>query len=107
MIGSDLAKIGDGSLRIFDLHALRNTAKAVLTSFSVAASPASPSSIAANSSSVALYWAPASSASISSASSAGSCCRSFGQVSAAVPILDRYPHPNPPRQAGEGNGTES
>jgi hypothetical protein len=59
-----LAKIGDGSLCVFDPHALRKQAKAALTCSSLAASAASPSSIAANSSSVALYSAPASSVSI-------------------------------------------
>jgi hypothetical protein len=64
VIGDDFAKIGDGALRIFDPHARRNRAKAALTSSSLAASPARPSSIAANSSGVASYSAPASSASI-------------------------------------------
>ena len=54
VIGGNLPKIGDGSLRIFDPHVFRNIAKAALTSSLLAASPASPSSIAANSSGVAL-----------------------------------------------------
>src|SRR5262249_36886687 len=79
-IHSDLSDVGDGPLRILDLHAGRKLAKAALTSSSLAASPASPSSIANSSSGVASYSAPASSASISSASSASSCCQSSGQV---------------------------
>jgi hypothetical protein len=53
-----------------DFHARRNRAKATLTSSSLAASPETPSSIAANSSGVPSYPASASSAFISSASSA-------------------------------------
>src|SRR5216683_6605154 len=48
VIGGDLPDIADGPLRIFDPHARRNTAKAALISSSLAASPASPSSIAVN-----------------------------------------------------------
>src|SRR6266436_7196786 len=52
-------------LRMSDFHARRNRAKATLTSSSLAASPVTPSSIAANSSGVASYPASASSAFIS------------------------------------------
>src|SRR5438270_10983120 len=67
VIGGYLAKIGDGPLRVFNPHAFLNRAKTASTSSSLASSPASPSSIAANSSGVASYSEPASSASISSA----------------------------------------
>jgi hypothetical protein len=59
IIGGDLSKIGDGLLRVFDPHAFPSRAKAALTSSSLAASSASPWSIFANSSGVALYSAPA------------------------------------------------
>src|SRR5262249_14217360 len=80
VIDGNLSKIDEGSLRIFDPHAFRNKAKAASTSFSLAASPLSPASIAANSSGAASYSALVSSASISSAISASSCCRPSGQV---------------------------
>jgi hypothetical protein len=38
---SNFSKIGDGALRVFDLHARRKLANAVLRSFSLAVSPAS------------------------------------------------------------------
>ena len=52
VIGGDLSKISDGPLRILDPHACRKLANAALTSSSLAASPASPSSIAVSSSGV-------------------------------------------------------
>src|SRR5712675_933625 len=61
---ADLHGLEVAKLAIFDPHIGRNTAKAALTSSSLAASPASPSSIAAHSSGVASYSALASSASI-------------------------------------------
>ena len=59
VISGNLSKIGEGPVGIFDPHAFRNRAKAASTSFSLAASPLSPSSIAAISSGVASYSAPA------------------------------------------------
>jgi hypothetical protein len=73
----DLPDIADGPLRILDRHARRKLANAALISSSLAASPASPWSIAVSSFGVASWEASASSASISSASSANSCCRSL------------------------------